>query len=41
LDASDAVAVAICHFIQLDKPQKSREYKNWSDFVKKNPGRIK
>ncbi len=41
LDASDAVAVAICHFIQMGKPQKSKEYKNWGDFVKKNPGRVK
>lgn len=41
LDASDAVAVAICHFIQLGKPQKSKEYKNWGDFVKKNPGKLK
>jgi len=41
LDATDAVAVAICHFIQLDKPLKSKEYKNWSDFVKKNPGKVK
>ncbi len=40
LDATDAVAVAICHFIQSDKPQKSKEYKNWADFVKKNPGKI-
>jgi len=40
LDASDAVAVAICHFIQLNKPQKSKEYKNWGDFVKKNPGKV-
>ncbi len=41
LDASDAVAVAICHFIQQRKPEKSKEYKNWSDFVKKNPGKVK
>ncbi len=41
LDATDAVAVAICHFIQQGKPQKSNDYKSWSDFVKKNPGRIK
>jgi crossover junction endodeoxyribonuclease RuvC len=40
LDATDAVAVAICHFIQLDKPQKSKEYKNWGDFIKKNPGKV-
>jgi len=41
LDASDAVAVAICHFIQKGKPKKSKEYKDWNDFIKKNPGRIK
>ena len=41
LDATDAVAVAICHFIQQGKPQKSTAYKDWSDFAKKNPGRIK
>ena len=41
LDATDAVAVAICHFIQLDKPQKSKEFKNWGDYVKKNPGKVK
>jgi crossover junction endodeoxyribonuclease RuvC len=41
LDVSDAVAVAICHFIQMDKPQKNKEYKGWGDFVKKNPGRVK
>ncbi len=41
LDATDAVAVAICHFLQLGKPLKNKEYKNWGDFVKKNPGRVK
>ncbi len=41
LDATDAVAVAICHFIQQGKPQKSKDYKNWADFVKKNPGKVK
>jgi len=41
LDATDAVAVAICHFIQIGKPEKSKEYKNWGDFVKKNPDKVK
>lgn len=41
LDATDAIAVAICHFIQMQKPQKSKEYKGWADYVKKNPGKIK
>lgn len=41
MDITDAIAVAICHFIQQDKPQKSKEYKGWGDFVKRNPGRVK
>jgi crossover junction endodeoxyribonuclease RuvC len=40
LDATDAVAVAICHFIQQGKPLKNKEYKNWEDFIRKNPDRI-
>lgn len=39
-DATDAVAVAICHFIELKKPHKSKDYKNWEDFIKKNPDKI-
>ena len=39
-DATDAVAVAICHFIQAGKPEKSKGYKSWEDFVKKNPGKV-
>jgi crossover junction endodeoxyribonuclease RuvC len=41
LDETDAVAVAICHYIQMNKPQKSKEYKNWADFIKKNPDKVK
>jgi crossover junction endodeoxyribonuclease RuvC len=41
LDATDAVAVAVCHFTQSNKPVGSKTYKNWEEFVKKNPGRVK
>lgn len=41
LDATDAVAVAICHFLQQSKPSYTKEYKNWEEFIRKNPGRIK
>ena len=41
MDVTDAIAVAICHFIQLSRPQQKQEYKGWGDFVKKNPGRVK
>lgn len=40
LDATDAVAVAICHFLQQSKPKHAGEYRNWEDFIRKNPGRI-
>lgn len=41
LDATDAVAVAVCHYLQMKNPIAKAEYKNWGDFVKKNPGRVK
>ena len=41
LDVSDAIAVAICHFIQMSRPAQKKEYKGWGDFIKKNPGRVK
>ncbi len=40
LDATDAIAVAICHFIQQSKPSYTKGFKNWEEFIKKNPGRI-
>ena len=42
-DASDALAVAICHYFQRNKPiTTSREkIKGWGDFVAKNPGRVR
>ncbi len=41
LDATDALAVAVCHYLQLRSPLKGKSYKGWGDFVKKNPGRVK
>jgi crossover junction endodeoxyribonuclease RuvC len=41
LDTTDAIAVAICHFIQMNKPVPQKEYKNWEDFIKKNPGKVR
>lgn len=42
LDASDALAVAVCHHFQ-DKPQtiRTKKINGWSDFLKQNPGRVK
>lgn len=40
-DATDALGAALCHFYQASKPVKSKEYRNWGDFVKKNNDRLK
>ena len=39
LDASDALAVAVCHHFQ--KGLKGTKQKSWTSFVKENPGRVK
>ncbi len=41
LDATDAVAVAVCHYLQSNQPISRKGYSNWNDFIKKNPGRVK
>jgi crossover junction endodeoxyribonuclease RuvC len=41
LDATDGLAVALCHFFQSDVPQKSRSYNSWKDFMSRNPGRVR
>jgi crossover junction endodeoxyribonuclease RuvC len=42
-DATDALAVAMCHHFQsssvVGKPVSG--VKGWDDFIKKNPGRVK
>lgn len=42
-DATDAVAVALCHFFQTAKPslKSSGKLKGWEDFINKNPQRLK
>jgi crossover junction endodeoxyribonuclease RuvC len=40
LDATDGLAVALCHFYQQGKILPSGKYKGWDDFIHKNPGRI-
>lgn len=42
LDETDAIAIAYCHYLQSCSPVKSEgsTCRNWSDFIKKNPGKI-
>ncbi len=42
-DATDAIAVAVCHHFQMNSiPAKNGKSLNgWNDFIKKNPGRLR
>jgi len=39
-DASDALAVSLCH-LHRSKSESANRFKNWDDFVKANPERVK
>jgi len=42
-DATDALAVALCHHFQSSSPlsKSSKSVKGWDDFIKNNPGRVR
>jgi crossover junction endodeoxyribonuclease RuvC len=41
LDETDAIAIAFCHHLQRELPSTGdAACKNWSDFVKRNPGKL-
>jgi len=39
LDATDALAAAYCHFLQIGRPETGKKYSSWKDFVNKNKER--
>ena len=41
LDATDGLAVALCHYYQNKLINETDSYKSWNEFIRKNPGRIK
>ncbi|MCM1292995.1 MAG: crossover junction endodeoxyribonuclease RuvC [Bacteroides sp.] len=41
LDATDALAAALCHFYESQRPVAAKAYGSWKDFIAKNPGRVK
>ena len=41
MDATDGLAAAYCHFLQMSRPSVEKGYSGWRDFISKNPGRIK
>ncbi|HOI87746.1 MAG TPA: crossover junction endodeoxyribonuclease RuvC [Lentimicrobium sp.] len=40
LDATDAVAVAVCHYYQREPAQSGKNYSGWKNFLDQNPGRL-
>ncbi len=40
-DATDALAVAYCHFLQASRPTTDKKYSSWNDFINSNPKRVK
>lgn len=40
LDATDALAAAYCHFLQMERPISDKKYSSWKDFVSKNKDRM-
>lgn len=40
LDATDGLAVAVCHFFQKGKPETGKSYSGWKTFLTENPDRI-
>lgn len=40
LDATDALAAALCHFYESSKPQISKST-SWADFINKHPEKVK
>lgn len=41
LDATDALAAALCHFYESSRPISASGPKSWKDFIAKNPDRVK
>ncbi len=40
LDATDALAVAYCHYLQRDTKNPTTDYNGWANFISKNPNRV-
>ena len=41
LDATDALAAALCHFYESSRPIATGGSKSWKEFIAKHPGRVK
>jgi len=41
LDASDGLAVAVCHYFQKSVVNKEKNYSGWKSFLADNPDRVR
>ena len=41
LDATDGLAVAVCHYFQGGKPKTDKSYNSWKNFIAEHPERTK
>lgn len=41
LDATDALAIAMCHYYETNRVVKSQSSTSWAEFIKNNPLRVK
>lgn len=41
MDATDGLAAAYCHFLQLGRPTSEKAYSGWKDFIAKNEEKVK
>ncbi|MCD8309622.1 MAG: crossover junction endodeoxyribonuclease RuvC [Prevotellaceae bacterium] len=40
MDATDALAAAYCHYLQMGAPQSVKGYHGWKDFIAKHPEKV-
>ena len=40
MDATDALAAAYCHYLQMGKPESPVKYRGWKDFINKNQEKV-
>jgi crossover junction endodeoxyribonuclease RuvC len=40
LDATDGLAAAFCHYLQMGNPTSSKDFKSWKDYIAKNQSRV-
>lgn len=40
MDATDALAAAYCHYLQMGRPESDVKYRGWKDFINKNQDKV-